>query len=171
VGKLDAWIEAGAIVRAHGIRGEVILDVMSDLLDCFVEDSEIRVTDREGTEKLLTIESARAHKGGMIVKFRGCGTRDDALLLRSHTVWLSRDQIGPLEEGRWFVEDVIGLEVYTEEEELLGTLTDVLHMPANDVYVVKGEGGEVLLPVIDDVVKEVDIEGGRMLVHLMEGLR
>lgn len=171
VRKLDAWIEAGMIASAHGIRGEVIVVAMGDLAECFNEGTEIRLTDSAGSERSLKIEQARPHKDRLIVKFVGIRDRSAAERLRSLTAWLSRDQIGPLDEGRWFVQDVLGIDVYTEDGEHIGKLTDVMHMPANDVYVVTGDAGEVLLPVIADVVKDVDVENGRMLIHLMEGLR
>ena len=132
---------------------------------------ELRVTARDGTEHFLTVEQARTHKARRLVKFKGVDTVEEAASLRASSVWLSREQIGPLESERWFVQDIIGIDVLTDEGELLGTLAEVMHTPANDVYVVRKDSQEILLPVIDEVVKVVDLEAGRMVVHLMEGLR
>ena len=166
-----AWIEAGAVTRPHGIRGEVVADVKSDLLGCVVQGAEIRTTAPGGDEALREVERARQHKGGLVLKLAGIDTREDAETLRGHTVWLTREQVGPLPEGRYFVEDILGMDVFTEEGEHLGTVQDVLNMPASDVYVVRGQGDEILLPVIEDVVREVDVGGRSMVVRLMKGLR
>jgi 16S rRNA processing protein RimM len=165
------WIEAGEVLRPHGIRGEVIVDLKSDLLEHVTAGSALRITSRTGEESRLEVESARPHQGRLIVKFEGYETRDDAERLRARAVWMTREQIGPLEPGRWFVQDIVGIEVFTEEGERLGELKEVLPMPANDVYVVIGGGGEILLPATEEVIREVDLEGGRMLVRLIEGLR
>jgi 16S rRNA processing protein RimM len=167
----DDWIEAGAIVRPHGVKGEVILDLARDLVDLVVEPLEIRITLGEDHERTLKVERARDHKARKIVKFEGVDSVDAAESLRLGRVWLTREQIGEPGEGRWFVQDILGLDVFTDEGERLGKLEEVMHMPANDVYVVRGEGGEILLPAIDDVIGEVNPEEGRMVVHLMEGLR
>jgi len=164
------WIEAGAIIRPHGIKGEVVIDLASDLLELIAESLELRVVKRGGGESTLTVERARDHKARKIVKFEDVDTVEDAEKLRGWSVWLSREQIGPLPEDRWFVADIIGIEVFTEEDEYLGKLTEVMHMPANDVYVVRDGEKEILLPAIDDVIRSVDVDSGRMVIHLMEGL-
>jgi len=168
--QMDDWIEAGAIVRPHGLKGEVVVDLARDLLEVVTESLELRVTDRRKGERVLTVERARNHKARKVVQFKGVSTVEDAEALRGWSVWLTREQIGPLEEGRWFVADIIGIDVYTDEDEYLGKLAEVMHMPGNDVYVVRNGEKEILLPVIDDVVRSTDIDSGRMVIHLMEGL-
>ncbi len=168
--QLDDWIEAGAIVRPHGLKGEVVVDLARDLLEVVTESLELRVTGRKGGERTLTVERARDHKARKIVQFEGVGTVEDAEALRGWSVWLTREQIGPLEEDRWFVADIVGIDVYTDGDEYLGKLAEVMHMPGNDVYVVRNGEKEILLPVIDDVIRSLDIDSGRMVVHLMEGL-
>lgn len=167
----DSLIEAGTVMRPHGLRGEVVVDVKSDLLDRVVGGMKVRLKTRAGDESVPEIELARVHKGRLVVKLVGVDSREDAEALRARTLWLTREQVGELPEGRYFVQDVLGLSVYTESGEYLGRIEEVLSMPASDVYVVRGVGGEILLPVVDEVVRDVDIEGGRMVVHLMEGLR
>jgi len=165
------WIEAGAISRPHGIRGEVIVDLKRDLLGHVTAGSELRVTSRTGEESRLEVEMAREHQGRLIVKFKGRETRDDAEELRAFAIWMTREQIGPLDAGRWFVQDIVGIAVFTDEGERLGEVSEVMSMPANDVYVVTGEGREILLPATEEVIREVDLERGKMIVHLIEGLR
>lgn len=168
--QLDDWIEAGAIVRPHGLKGEVVVDLVRDLSEVVTESLELRVTGRREGERVLTVERARDHKARKVVQFKGVSTVEDAEALRGWSVWLTREQIGPLEEDRWFVQDIVGIDVYTDEDEYLGKLAEVMHMPGNDVYVVRKGEKEILLPVTDDVVRSVDIDLGRMVIHLMEGL-
>ena len=166
----DDWIEAGAIARPHGIKGEVVVDLARDLVEVVTESLELRATGRRGGERMLTVARARGRKDRRIVQFQGVSTVEDAEALRGWSLWLTREQIGPLAEDRWFVTDIVGIDVYTDEDEYLGKLAEVMHMPANDVYVVRKGEKEILLPVIDDVVRSVDIDSGRMVIHLMEGL-
>jgi len=122
--QMDDWIEAGAIVRPHGLKGEVVVDLARDLLEVVTESLELRVTDRRKGERVLTVERARNHKARKVVQFKGVSTVEDAEALRGWSVWLTREQIGPLEEGRWFVADIIGIDVYTDEDEYLGKLAE-----------------------------------------------
>lgn len=168
--QLDEWIEAGAVLRPHGIRGEVIVDLKVDLLGCFFEGLEVRALTPKGDELRLRLDSAREHKGRLIAGFADVDTREAADDLRGYRLWLTREQVGPLDEDRWFVQDIVGMNVSADDGRSLGTLVEVLNMPANDVYVVRGKLGEILLPAIDDVIRDVDVESGEMVVHLLEGL-
>ncbi len=169
--ELDNWIEAGAVTRPHGIKGEVTVDIKADLLELVVEEMEIRTTTPRGEERVLVVEQAREHKGRLIVRFAGFDSRDAAESLRGYALWLSREQVGELGDDRWLVQDILGIDVYTEEGEHLGQLAEVMHQPANDVYVVRGADGEILLPATEEVVRQVDVVAAKMVVHLIEGLR
>ena len=169
--ELDDWIEAGTIVRPHGLAGEVIVDIRKDLADLVSDASVLRATRGESSEQRLTVESVRGHAGRPIFKFRACDTREQAQLLRSCVLWLSREELGELEEDRWLVQDILGLDVVTDDGEHLGKLTEVMPQPASDIFVVTGDGEEILLPVIKEVVLDVDVSAGRVVVHLIEGMR
>jgi 16S rRNA processing protein RimM len=169
--ELDKWIEAGSIVRPHGLAGEVVVEVKNDLADLVSDTSVLRATDGEGHERLLTVESVRGDARRPIFRFSACDTRDQAELLRSWVLWVSREQLGELEEDRWLVQDILGLDVVTDDGEYLGKLTEVMPQPANDVFVVEADGEEILLPFIKEVVLDVDVSAGRVTVHLMEGMR
>lgn len=118
---------------------------------------------------MFEVEESRAHKGGFLVKLAGVDDRDLADALRGVQVVVRRDQLMPLPENTWYVYELEGLQVYTEAGEHLGVLDEVLFTGGNDVYVVKGER-EILLPAIRQVIREVDVAAGRMVVHLLEGL-
>ena len=116
------------------------------------------------------IESVRYAKNMVFLKLKGIDTIEQAEELRNYYLQAKRSDI-KLKKGAYFIVDLIGLEVYTEEGELLGTLKEVLQPGANDVYVVENKAKqEILLPVIPDVVKQVDIEGKKIVVKLLEGL-
>ncbi len=170
--ELDTWVEAGVVLRPHGLAGEVVVDLKNDLLKLVSATMPLRCTNARSDEEFtLIVEKVREYRGRLIIGFRDRLTRDAADELRSTTIWMSREQIGPLGEDRWLVQDLVGMTVVTDQGETLGRLSEVMHHPANDVFVVSTESGEILLPVIDDVIRHVDIEGGRMTVTLLPGLR
>ncbi|MBD3368012.1 MAG: 16S rRNA processing protein RimM [Candidatus Eisenbacteria bacterium] len=169
---IDTWIEAGTITRAHGVRGDVIVDLKPDLVACLTERIVLRTMTPGGAESTLEIERVRDHSGRVLVKFLTVETRTAAERLRGVRLWIDREDVGPLGDDRWFVQDLIGLEVYSEDGERIGELVDVMPQPANDVYVVHGPSGEeILLPAIEQVIRTVDLEKRTMVVHLMKGLR
>lgn len=160
-------LEVGKIVNTHGLRGEVKILPWTDYPEVFEDIKEIYLPDG----RKLNIKSVKYQKNNIIVKLDGINFIDEAEKLKGMVITAERDQLAELEEGTYYVADLIGLEVITDEGELIGKISDVLRTGANDVYEVKREGGKnLLLPVIDSVVKNVDIEDGKVLVHLMEGL-
>lgn len=119
--------------------------------------------------RVFEVEEARGHKGGFLIKFAGIDDRERAETLRGVHVVVRRADLKPLPERTWYVYELEGLQVYTEEGEHLGVLEEVLFTGGNDVYVVKG-AREILLPAIRQVIREVDLAAGRMVVHLLDGL-
>jgi 16S rRNA processing protein RimM len=114
----------------------------------------------------------RRHRDGMVVLFDSVADRDQAELLRDQEVFVHIDDAVPLEEGEYYLFELQGIRVVADTGEELGRLTGVLETGANDVYVVTtGDNQELLLPVIPQVILKVDIPGGLMIVHLLEGLR
>ena len=110
-------------------------------------------------------------KNQVILKFREFNHINEVEQYKGKDLLITRDQAVPLEENENFITDLIGMEVYTDQEQLLGILRDVLKTGANGVYVVEsGEGKEVLLPAIPSCILDVDVEAARMRVHLLEGL-
>ncbi len=169
--QLDEWIEAGAIVRPHGLAGEVIVEIKNDLANLVSDASVLRATHGDGNERFLTVESVRGHARRPIFRFSSCDSRDQAELLRSWVLWVSREQLGVLGDDRWLVQDILGLDVVTDDGEHLGKLTEVMPQAASDILVVKGNGEEILLPFIKEVVLDVDVSAGRVVVRLIEGMR
>lgn len=117
------------------------------------------------------IEEASRHKDTVVAMLEGIHSQTEAAELRDAHVEVPEGDVPPSEEGTYYYFQVLGLKAYTTQGELLGVITDILATGANDVYVISGDGQEVLVPVLDDVVLEMDIAGGRLTVDLPPGLR
>lgn len=162
-------LQVGQIVNTHGLRGEVKIVTWTDYPDVF-EQFEYVYTDIKNEKTTLEIKSIKYQKSNLIVKFSGIDSIDEAQKLKNNVLYIDREQLGEPEEG-YYICDLIGCTVETDTKEQLGVLSDVFKTGSNDVYVVKRENGkDILLPVIDDVILSVDIENGRICVHLIEGL-
>lgn len=163
-------LEVGKIVNTHGLEGEVKIVPWTDSPDVF-EDLEYVIIHQKNHEKKLDITGIKYQKNNIIVKFSEINRIEDAEPLKNLVVLAPREMLGELPEGVYYIADLIGLGVFDEEGNMLGTVSDVFSTGSNDVYEVKREGKKnLLLPVIDDVVKEVDLTNKKITVHLMEGL-
>jgi 16S rRNA processing protein RimM len=118
----------------------------------------------------FVLEGSRLHKRHALLKLEGCDDRDAAEKLRGQFVQIPIEEAMPLGEDEYYVYQIVGLDVWTAEGEHLGRVSEVLFTGANDVYLVQGEKGEILVPAVEDVVLEIDLAGGRLTVELMEGL-
>jgi 16S rRNA processing protein RimM len=163
-------LEIGKIVNTHGLRGEVKIVPWTDTPDVF-EDLTVIYIKNKSEYKPLNIESVRYQKNNLIVKFKEYSDINDILQYKNAVLYAERDDLGELPEGVYYIVDLIGLEVFTESGEKIGIIADVFNTGASDIYDVKRDGKKnLLLPVIDEVVKNVDIEGGKVIVNVMEGL-
>lgn len=163
-------LEIGKIVNTHGLRGEVKIVPWTDSADDFEYISNVFVKVKS-EYKPLTIKNIKYQKSNLIVKFAEFDDINEILPYKGMTLYADRDELGELPEGVHYIVDLIGLDVVTESGEMVGTIADVFNTGASDIYDVKRDGKKnLLLPVIDDVVKEIDIENGRVTVNVMEGL-
>ena len=167
---MEELLKVGVITSTHGIRGEVKVFPTTDDPERFKKLKNV-ILDT-GKETLpLEIENVKFFKQYVILKFKGIDNINDVERYRRCALLIERGDAVPLEDGEYFIADMIGMKVETEDGETLGTLTDVMETGANDVYVVSGPAhGEVLIPAIRDCILDVDVEKGQMTVHLMEGL-
>ena len=160
-------LEVGKIVNTHGLRGEVKVVPWTDYAEVFEDIETLYLPD--GRE--LTITNVKYQKANIILKFSEINHIEEAEKLKNLIVGAERSELGELPEGVHYIADIIGLEVKDEEGKHIGVISDVFATGANDVYEVKREGEKpLLLPVIDSVVKAIDIEGGAVTVHILEGL-
>jgi 16S rRNA processing protein RimM len=163
------YLAVGNIVGVHGIRGEVKVELLTDFPERFSAGATLYLGP-ESQVRPVRIEAARPHKGMMLVKFAGVPARNAAELLRDTLLLIPEEQAMPLGEGENYAHDLIGLRVETAEGRALGTLVEILYTAANDVYVVRRPGVELLIPALKEVVLTLDLGGGRMVVQLPDGL-
>jgi 16S rRNA processing protein RimM len=163
------YLAVGKVVGVHGVRGEVKVELMTDYPERFQPGARLKVGG--GDEAVSAeIETARPHKGLMLVKFKSVPDRNGAELLRGKLLLIPEAEAMPLGEDENYAHDLVGLTVVTSDGRTLGKLTEILYTGANDVYVVAGPDGEVLIPALRDVVLKVDLGAGEMTVALPEGL-
>ncbi|MCD7904499.1 MAG: ribosome maturation factor RimM [Clostridiales bacterium] len=164
------YFSVGKIVNTHGIKGEVkVYPYVDDL-------NEILGLERVFVEKKGEIEEkkvlgARFHKGMALLSLEGVKNMTEAEALKGCVLKITRDMAEPCGEDEYFVKDLYGMEVVTEKGESLGELYDILFTGANDVYVVKTEGKDILIPAVKQCILKVDLSEGKMTVRLLEGLR
>lgn len=167
------FLVIGRMIRPHGIRGEMSAAIHTHMPERFTWLEQIYLA-REANDPDPTLHemlSVRFHKGNALIRLAGYERREDLEVLRGMWLLVPDTEAIPLEEGELFHHDLEGLEVITDEGESLGTLVEILETGANEVFVVQGNGREILLPNIEEVVLQVDLDAGTMLVHLMPGLR
>ena len=166
---MEQMLRVGVITSTHGVRGEVKVFPTTDDATRFKTLKKVILDGREPLE--LSIEQVKFFKNMVILKFKGYDNINDVETWRQRDLLITRDQAVELKEDEYFITDLIGLTVVNEEEAVLGRVKDVLETGANDVYVVELTGGkELLLPAIKDCILNVDLEGGRMKVHVLDGL-
>lgn len=158
----------GRITRAHGVKGEVSVLPLSEVPSRF--DPGSRLFAGEGSDRPLTVASARPHRARLIVAFEEVGDRDQAEGLGGVYLFVPTATAPSLPKGAYWPHDLVGCDVVTEEGRSLGTIREVVHGPANDLWATEGEAGEVLVPALKDVVREVDLPGKRVVVREVPGL-
>ena len=163
-------LEIGQIVNTFGIKGIVKVNPWVNDVTRFDNLKKVYIKIRK-EQKVLEIEEVKYHKNQVLLKFKGIETVEQAEILRNAILEIDREDAIPLEEGEFFIADLLESEVYTDEGEKLGILEDIFNTGSNDIYVVKNElGKSILLPRIKDVFKEIDVENKKIIVHLIEGL-
>jgi 16S rRNA processing protein RimM len=118
----------------------------------------------------MTIDSTEWHKGKAIIKLNTIDSIEDAEKLQGQLVEIQASQLYPLPEGQYYHFQLIGLQVWTTREELVGNITEILTAPSNDNYMVSGAKGEILIPAIEDVIKSIDLNKGCLVIEPIEGL-
>ncbi|KIL35266.1 16S rRNA processing protein RimM [Cohnella kolymensis] len=171
--KEERLLNVGKIVNTHGIRGEVKVWPQTDFPEVrFQVGSKLLMFPPEsGDPVTVEVTSSREQKNMFVVKLKGFDDINQVEKLKGCELKVSDSERVPLSEDEYYVRDIIGCSVVTEEGEELGVIADVLTPGANDIWVVTmPKGKELLLPVIDDVVLDVDLTARKVTVHLMEGL-
>ena len=162
----DSRIVVGRIKGAWGIHGDVKIDLLSDVPDRF-EPGNIVHLKNESTR----VQRSRLIRGGMVLKLDIVNDRNQAALLRGQELTIPPEQVSPLPQGSYYHFQVLGIDVLSQDGENYGKLHEIVETGANDVYVVRLEGRrDILIPALEDVILDVDLEGGSMTVCLPDGL-
>ena len=157
------YIEAGKIVNTHGVKGEVKIQVWLDSPEFLKKFKTVYIDN-----KAVKLLSGRVHKGFLIAVLEGVEDVNSAMSLKNKTVYIDRRD-AKLPKGAYFLQDIIGAEVVTEDGAVVGTLEDILETPASQIYVVRGET-EHLIPAVDEFILSVDAENAVVTVRLIEGM-
>ena len=165
---MNKYLELGQIVNVKGLKGEVKVNSFTDDNTKFERIPKVFLKRKESLKE-YEIENVGYSKNQVIIKFKNVNTVEEAETLRNSYIVVDREIFGELPEGVYYIADLIGLDVYTESNEYLGKVDDIFSTGSNDVYVVKDElGKQKLLPGIDEVIKQIDLESGKKIVNLIE---
>ncbi|RME08876.1 MAG: 16S rRNA processing protein RimM [Anaerolineae bacterium] len=163
------FLVVGKLHRPHGVSGEMRMSVWTDFPERIVPGARFYV----GEQRLaVSVRSARWHGGQMLIAFEEYSDREQVGVFRNQLLYVRSADLPPLAEGKIYLHQMLGLQVFTEEGEALGVIEGFLETGANDVLVLRTpEGKELLLPDIELVVKQIDLQAGAVYVHLLPGLR
>jgi 16S rRNA processing protein RimM len=161
-------LAVGTLRRSHGIRGDMLVEVLTDFPERLKPGTSLYVGDKK---QALKITRRRPHNEGMILGFEGISTAEQTAKYRAQTVYVLAEGRPSLPEGEYYHHQVIGLNVVDESGAALGVITEIIETGANDVYVVKNaDEREILLPALKQVLLDVNLETKTMRVHLLPGL-
>ncbi len=168
---MEDLLQVGVITTTHGVRGEVKVYPTTDDPKRFL-DLENVILDDGKIKRDLEIENVKFFKNLVILKFKGIDNINDIEKYKKAGLFVTRENAVELSEDEYFITDLIGLSVVTDEKEEIGILSDVLQTGANDVYVVSQKGQkDILIPAIHECILDVDLKEHTMEVHLLPGLR
>ena len=168
---MEQYFRVGVFANTHGIRGEIKVYPTTDDVSRFRDLKEV-ILDTKKEPIPLEVEGVKFFKNMVILKFKGIDNINDIEKYKGKSLFVTRENAVELEEDEYYIGDLIGMEVYTDDsEERFGVLKDVMETGANEVYIITSENhGEVLLPAIHECILDIDVEAKKMKVHLMEGL-
>jgi 16S rRNA processing protein RimM len=159
------FITIGQIIAPWGIKDKLKVEVITDFPQRFAPRSQIYINRQP-----MTIAGTEWHKGKAIIKLDTIDSMEQAEKLRGQVIQIHPSQLKPLPERQYYHFQLIGLEVWTTQGELLGKVSQILTAKSNDNYVVRGAKGEILIPAIEDVVKSIDLDSGRITIEAINGL-
>ena len=168
---MEKYLEIGQIINTFGIKGMVKIKPFTENTKKRFDNLKKVYIKTKKEKKEYEIEEIKYHKEMVLAKFKGIETIEEAEKFRNSYLLINRENEKPLEKGTYYIVDMVGLEVYTDEGEKLGILDDIFNSGSSDIYVVKNElGKQILLPAIKDVIKNIDMENRKITVHLIKGL-
>jgi 16S rRNA processing protein RimM len=160
-----SYITIGEVLNSFGYEGELKVRILTDFLQRFQPGARVYI---DGIA--YTIEKSHPQKAGLVLKLTGVNTLQEVNALRHKLVEIPEIEKMPLPAGKYYYADIIGLEVWTTQGELVGTVSEIINTGCNDVYVVSNHGEEVLVPAVKNVVQVVDLKNKRLIIEAIEGL-
>ncbi len=160
----------GKIAGAHGIKGNIKLISFAESLEIFEKDSSVVLIGPDGNRKEAAINWIRAHGRGTLLSLKGVTSRNRVEELIGWELYIEKARLPELEPGVYYWSDLIGLDVITGDGSYLGRIETIIQTGSNDVYVVKDQENEILIPALDNVVIDIDLKKKEMQVDLPEGL-
>lgn len=169
---MTEYLNLGEIVNTHGIRGEVrVQSITNQAEERYRPGNKLLIHLGPNEMKEVTVQSHRKHKSFDLLTFKEFDSINDVEGFKTKMLQIARENLPELSEGIFYESDLLNLDVLTEDKEMIGTLKEVLFLPANDVWVVSRSGKkDLLLPVIESVILKVDLEAGEIIVNILEGL-
>ena len=167
------FLVTGKVLGAHGIGGELKVQIVSEDPQRFSRLEQVYIGLPDDEPEIRVLERVRLHKGHALLKLAGCNDRDTATAFRGYLLWVPLEDAIPLEEGEYYEYQILDLDVWTVSGESLGKVVEIIPTGANDVYVVRGTRAgqrEILIPALESVVLEIDLERSRMVIDPPEGL-
>ena len=168
---MQEYFEIGQIVNTSGLKGLVKANLFTDDITKIEEFDKV-IIEKNKKQEEYEIEEVKYHRNQALIKFKGIDNIDEAEKLRNAYIKVHRDDEPELPEDTYYIVDLIGLEVFSDDECKLGILKDVYPIPSgeHDIYVVDTGKKELLLPAIGEVIMNIDIANKKMIVHLLPGL-
>lgn len=167
---MEKLLQVGVISSTHGVRGEVKVFPTTDDMNRFKKLKQV-ILDTGKEKMILEVQGVKFFKQFAILKFEGIDNINDIEKYKGKSLFVDREHAVKLKKDEYFIADMIGMDVYTEDDKIFGVLNDVIETGANDVYAISSEEyGEVLVPAIKQCILKVDIENKKMIIHLLEGL-
>ena len=164
------WITIGQIRKPHGLRGNLRAEALSDVPERFEGLSQVWLELSDGFREARAIDKCTIERRGLLIKFEGIDTPETANRLCGAYIQVPFKDTAPLPVGQFYVFALVGGQVVTENGRDVGQVRDILTMPANDVMVIDGPRGEILIPVIEEVVINIDADERRVVIRPMPGL-
>jgi len=167
-----SYLVIGQVLRPHGVRGDLRVKILTNYPNRLQQNQHVYLASPASPNRVqqYLIERVRLHHGALLLKLADCEDRDAANELRNMLLQIPFKDAVSLDAGEHYSFQIVGLEVVTDTGVALGRVVEILETGANDVYVVTGSYGELLLPAITDVILKLDLQDGRMTVHLIPGL-
>jgi 16S rRNA processing protein RimM len=162
-------VTIGQITRVRGIKGEMVVVPLTDDPQRYFDLQRVTISKEEAVRE-FDIETVREHRGKILLRLKQVDNPEEARKLVGGFVEVEKEQVVKLPPGRYFVFDLVGLEVFTTQGQKIGKIKEIISLPANDVYVVQGDEKQYDIPALKTVVKKIDIQKGKMIIEPMEGL-